>query len=281
MVDRIAYGQWVLFIGSGVAASCSNRAGASPPTWGDLLTRLKDLIADPVEKAHGAKLITNREYLGAADHIRHQLSDEHNSTGYFKAIQNAVEGPAGDRYEPSNFYDSLLDLDPRIVFTTNYDKLFEMASRNAFASFAYDATGVSDEIRGGGSVLVKIHGTTDATSDVVLTRTDYAKIATRGRDVFDVLRALSLTSTILFVGYSLDDPDIQLVLQAVGRSGLSPEAHFMLAPEPESPSRVPVFKASFGVSIVTYPAPGGNHDAAQHAVEELVLAVAARRAGSR
>jgi hypothetical protein len=31
---------------------------------------------------------------------------------------------------------------------------------------------------------------------------------------------LSLTSTILFVGYSLDDPDIQLVLQAVGRGGL-------------------------------------------------------------
>ena len=99
---------------------------------------------------------------------------------------------------------------------------------------------------------MKLHGSTDAIHDIVLTRTDYAGATTVGRSVFDALRALTLTSTILFVGYSLDDPDIQLVLQAVGRPGLTAEAHFMLAPTPASASRIQVFKESFGVSVLTY-----------------------------
>lgn len=102
--------------------------------------------------------------------------------------------------------------------------------------------------------------------DIVLTRTDYARATTVGRPVFDALRALSLTTTILFVGYSLDDPDIQLVLQAVGRPGTVPEAHFMLAPKPASASRIEVFKESFGVSVLTYT---GTHSRAPTALKEL------------
>lgn len=117
----------------------------------------------------------------------------------------------------------------------------------------------------------------DAINDIVLTRTDYARVVDEGRQVFDALGALSLTSTILFVGYSLDDPDIQLVLQAVGRRGLSPEAHFMLSPQPSSAARVPVFKDSFGVSVLTYTA--GEHALAEQAITELGNLVLAARPG--
>lgn len=113
---------------------------------------------------------------------------------------------------------------------------------------------------------MKLHGSTDVMPDIVLTRTDYARATTVGRPVFDALRALSLTTTILFVGYSLDDPDIQLVLQAVGRPGTVPEAHFMLAPKPASASRIEVFKESFGVSVLTYT---GTHSRAPTALKEL------------
>ena len=45
-----------------------------------------------------------------------------------------MEGPGGDPYQPSALYDVLLALDPRIVFTTNYDKLFETASSNGYSA---------------------------------------------------------------------------------------------------------------------------------------------------
>lgn len=252
LIERIAENQWVLFIGSGVSASCKNSRGGSPPDWRGLLLQLCRLIPDEASRRVGTRFIRNRELVAAADHIRHALDQAGNLQGYYSTIRAAVEGPPSDKYGPSPLLQVLLDLEPRIVFTTNYDKLFETASENGFATHQFSTRGLSDDLRRGEPVLVKLHGTTDAINDIVLTRTDYARVMRDGKLVFDVLNALSLTSTILFVGYSLDDPDIQLVLQSVGRLGLSPEAHFMLTSEPRSPSRIPVFKESYGVTVLPY-----------------------------
>jgi hypothetical protein len=279
LVERMARDRWVLFLGSGVSASCKNAAGESPPGWAELLTSLTDMIRDGDSKAIASALIGNRELLAAADHVRYVLGRESNLGGYFQRIRAAVDGPATDKYTPSDLYDALLELEPRVVFTTNYDKLFESAALNGFAVHPFESGGLSHDLRQGEPVLVKLHGSTDAIQDIVLTRTDYVRVGTKGRHVFEALSALSLTSTILFVGYSLDDPDIQLVLQAVGRSGLSPEAHFMLSPEPESPARIPVFRESFGVSVLPYPR--GDHAKAQEAVAELAELVASARARLR
>lgn len=279
LVERIAQDRWVLFVGSGVSASCRNRAGESPPDWPTLLTALCDLIRDDAARAIGQRLVDNRELLAAADHIRYTLETELNVAGYAQTIRVAVDGPPGDKYEPSSIFDALLALDPKVVFTTNYDKLFEIASKSGYAVHTHSSDAVSHDLRQGEPLLVKLHGSTDAINDIVLTRTDYARVMREGRQVFDALNALSLTSTILFVGYSLDDPDIQLVLQAVGRSGLSPEAHFMLSPAPNSSARVPVFRESFGVSVLCHPA--GDHAQAEQAIVELAnLVLAVRTEGS-
>lgn len=281
LVDRIAGNQWVLFLGSGVSASCQNGAGDTPSDWVGLLSRLCAMINDGGAREVGEQFIEARELLSAADHIRYSLDQESNLSGYHQAIRTAVVGPPSDKYKPSPLFETLLTLDPRIVFTTNYDKLFEIASASGFAVHRFESQDLTHDLRCGEPVLVKLHGSTDAINNIVLTRTDYARVMRTGREVFDALAALSLTATILFVGYSLDDPDIQLVLQAVGRSSLSPEAHFMLAPEPPSPSRVSVFRESFGVSVLSYPA--GDHAAARDALAELgdaVLAARARRAPS-
>jgi hypothetical protein len=155
----------------------------------------------------------------------------------------------------------------QIVFSTNYDKLFDLASKGGFRLHPVTSTTVGDDLRLGEPVFLRLHGSTDVMNEVVLTRSDYAQIAKKGRDVFDALRGLSLTSTILFIGYSLEDPDIQLLLQEIGRPGTTPEAHFMLAPEPPSASRIEVFKESFGVSVLTYPA--GQHSQVYPAIIEL------------
>jgi hypothetical protein len=279
LVSRIAANQWVLFLGSGVSASSKNSTGASPPTWSDLLGQLCGMISDDDARVVGERLIGNRELLAAADHIRYTLNQENNLNGYLSAIRTAVNGPPGDFYVPSDIFDTLFSLEPRIVFTTNFDKLFETASQNGYATHNFESTGLSDDLRRGEPVLVKLHGSTDYINDIVLTRTDYARIMRTKREVFDVLHALSLTSTILFVGYSLDDPDIQLVLQAVGRTGLSPEAHFMLAPELDSPARVPVFRESFGVSVLSYSEE--DHKEAAVALSDLSEAVLGARASQR
>jgi hypothetical protein len=266
-----------LFIGSGVSASCKNRAGESPPTWNQLLLKLCALITNAGQRKVGEQLIESRDYLSAADHIRYTLVQENNLTGYQQAIRTDVEGPVDDRYSPSKMFDHLLNLEPKVVFTTNYDKLFDRAAKGGFRLLPVTATSLGDELRRREPVFIKLHGSTDAINDIVLTRTDFAAVTKVGRDVFDTLKGLAMTSTILFVGYSLDDPDIQLVLQAVGRPGIAPEAHFLLAPQPPSASRVEVFKESFGVSVLTY---SGAHSRAVKAVKELAEQVSALRAST-
>jgi hypothetical protein len=274
LVDRIVADRWVLFIGSGVSASCKNAAGTQPPTWTGLLEHLCGLITDAPQRRVGEELIRARDLLSAADHIRYALARESNLTLYEQTIRTAVEGPADDRFRPSRFFDHLLSLEPRVVFTTNYDKLFGLASQDGFRPHPLTSQKLGDDLRRGEPVFVQLHGSTDQMGDLVLTRTDYARASGVGRAVFDALRALSLTSTILFVGYSLDDPDIQLVLQAVGRPGTVPESHFMLAPKPPSASRIQVFKESFGVSVLTYT---GGHARAPKAVKELADRVLSER----
>lgn len=275
LVDRIIADRWVLFIGSGVSASCRNNAGDHPPTWTGLLVELCALITNATQRKIGEELIEGRDLLSAADHIRYTLAQESNLTLYQQAIRTAVEGPTNDRFRPSRLLDHLLSLEPKIVFTTNYDKLFELAYIDGFRPHTFTSQNLGDDLRRGEPVFVKLHGSTDAIHDIVLTRTDYAGATTVGRSVFDALRALTLTSTILFVGYSLDDPDIQLVLQAVGRPGLTAEAHFMLAPTPASASRIQVFKESFGVSVLTYT---GAHARVMKAIKELAEQVLGARA---
>lgn len=275
LVDRIASDHWVLFIGSGVSASSQNSSGSRPPDWSGLLDSLAALITDEKRRKIASGMVRRREYLAAADHIQYSIAQQEDRGAYFKAIKLAVEGPPTDRFRPSSLYSSLLNLEPKIVFTTNYDKLFESASQNGFAVHTFDSATVSDALRIGEPVFVKLHGSTDSISETILTRTDYARVMTKGRETFDALAALSLTSTILFVGYSLDDPDIQLVLQAVGRSGMRPEAHFMLTARPRSASRIPVFRESYGVAVLTYPA--GKHEKVEVALAELAVLVAAAR----
>lgn len=278
LVERIAANQWVLFIGSGVSASCTNDAGASPPTWTGLLRSLCDLISDDEMKRAGNSLIDEHQLLSAADHIRYCVDIQNALNSYHSTLKRAVEGPPSDPYRPSPVFDDLLALDPRIVFTTNYDKLFETASRSGYATHRFDSLTLSADLRRGDPVLVKLHGSTDSILEIVLTRTDFARVMRDARPIFDTLNALSLTSTILFVGYSLDDPDIQLALQAVGRGRLDPEAHFMLSPEPDTPSRLPVFRESYGVTVLTYPA--GRHDLVHESLADLGERVLGVRGGS-
>ena len=273
LVEQISAKQLVLFVGSGVSASCVNGAGESPPTWSDLLGRLADLLTDPADKGIATTLIDERQLLAAADHIRYALDRQNALNSYQTTLRRALEGPAGDPFRPSTVYEDLLNLDPRIVFTTNFDKLFETASQGGYATHTFKSTTLGGDLRRGDPVLVKLHGSTDSIAEVVLTRTDFARVMKEGAPVLEILHALSLTSTILFVGYSLDDPDIQLALQALGRGPLDPEAHYMLSPEPATPSRIPVYRESFGVTVLTYPA--GVHGEVHENLVELATRVGA------
>lgn len=99
------------------------------------------------------------------------------------------------------------------VLTTNFDFLLERA---------YDVCGkpylpvvdenllpcqpIDNEIK-----LIKMHGDLHHPNSLIITEEDYAKFRDQRRLMFHAVANLILNHSLLFVGYSIDDPDFQQI----------------------------------------------------------------------
>lgn len=272
LLDQILNDNWVLFLGAGVSANAKNAADQSPLGWADLLRVLADGLNDAASKAHAVALVDSKQYLRAAQYLEWSYEKVQRREDYLEAIRRSVAGPAGDLFKPDETFSKVVDLEPTIVVTTNYDNLFQSASENGYKVLSYDSPKVASEVRRGKPILLKIHGTIDHLDDIVLTRSDYADVRSKGQHAFEVLRALFLTRCALFVGYGLDDPDVELVLE-LGASGyVNPESHYVLMREPVEAHDVERLRKVYGVAALTFPADTPLSDV----LEDLVNALAER-----
>lgn len=259
LIRQIRDGRWVLFLGSGVAATCCNEAKNSPPTWEQLLASLAEGITDGSKQERAYELIGSRRFLAAAEHIRWCYRDAAKDTDFLNRVRDAVRGPADDPFQPSQVYAILLDLQPTIVVTTNYDRLFEIASRSAYDALCYYDASIASNVRKGQPILLKLHGRIDEMRQIVLTRQDYMRLRREGAHALETLRSLFHTHTVLFVGYSLEDPDVQLMLEAAG-GDCDPEAHYLLSRSAYEPYEIETFRNFYGVSVLSYDSANGLED---------------------
>ncbi|MBC8105594.1 MAG: SIR2 family protein [Anaerolineae bacterium] len=103
------------------------------------------------------------------------------------------------------------------VWTTNYDKLVEVAFNEAHKRT--DVKIVQKNLattRSGRVVTIyKMHGDVDHAHDAVLTKDDYETFASN-RNLFSVkLKGDLVEKTFLFLGYSFNDPNIDYVLSRI------------------------------------------------------------------
>jgi SIR2-like domain len=104
------------------------------------------------------------------------------------------------------------------IVTTNYDTLFERASRDAerpLTVLPYEPD--PDQKRW----LLKLHGCVEHTGDIVLTREDYLGYAEHRGALVGIVQALLVTRHMLFVGFSLTDDNFHRLVHDV-RQALSP-----------------------------------------------------------
>ncbi len=85
---------------------------------------------------------------------------------------------------------------------------------------------------------MKLHGTVDDESQIVLTRSDFSRVRRDGAHVLEVLQSLFLTRTAIFVGYGFADPDIQLIFENILGARGGPAAHYWLTGDKMPSQRV-------------------------------------------
>ncbi len=197
LADAAIDSQLVLFIGAGVSA------GAGVPMWKALLTGLaEDAGMDP----ELIKLLESKDVRDQATLIGRRLHDSGSR------LQNVVVSKLASFKRYSLQHALLASLPSREAITTNFDKLFEAASRIERQRLAVLP---NDPSRTGGRWLLKLHGSVDAPEKIVLTRSDYLEMPKRYGALIGLVQGLLLMRHMMFVGYSLQDEDFHELIHEV------------------------------------------------------------------
>jgi len=197
LADAAIDNHLVLFIGAGVSA------GAGLPTWNDLLT---DVARDAYVEADVVDLLSKKDLRDQATLLERKLR----SNGRHLRDEVAAKLRHIDRY--SLQHGLLASLPSKEAVTTNFDGLFELASR-------VDGLDVAvlpeDPRKTNGQWLLKLHGSADKPDGIVLTRSDFLDMPRHYGALMGLVQGLLLMRHMMFIGYSLQDEDFHELIHEV------------------------------------------------------------------
>lgn len=120
----------------------------------------------------------------------------------------------------------------RYIITTNYDHLFERAYGDEIYKIVNDSDipriPSSDKI-----ILYKIHGDIGEPDSIVITKRDYLSFYQTGKDklIWAQIRSLLSRNSILLIGYSFEDSDIQYIFDdVIGKLNGNHKDIFLVSP---------------------------------------------------
>jgi len=230
IVDRIHEGRCVPFVGAGINVASKERG------YEGLLL------------ASGLAEAMAREVGRAGDLARLALEFEMR-TDRGRLLEFLASEIADNQVQPSPALQVLARLPFKLVITTNFDRLFERAltlAERDYSALVQPAGGFEDDPQTRerlesltgykGTIVYKIHGTfdddaevrarywLDVDSDVTITEDDYIQFLSTHHSekirigVPQAVKALVTPSTLLFLGYSLQDWDFRTIYRGlIGR----------------------------------------------------------------
>lgn len=263
LVEELAYRRCLIFLGSGISATAKNDAGESPDTWGAFLDNVKSKMKNPSEddKKFVEDMLKKQNYLLALQAIA-DLCDSGEYSNYLKS--QYLRG----KYKPSKVYELIKDLDSKIVVTTNFDKLYEgLCHEPEYITFDYtDTRSIIGSIKAPENIIIKAHGSIDDTEKLIFTAKQYYQAQEQYPEFYHLMTALFLTHTVVFLGYSLNDPDINLLLQFLHNTANSSCPHYMIDKRGNKPQLVKHWKDTYNVSLLEY---GDDYSCLEKSLEEL------------
>lgn len=179
----------VIFVGAGVSAN------SGVPTWGQLINWMtKELNID--------KNIQENEYLKIAQYYFNA-----NPRKFLENVEKYLDG----NWEPNAISEYLFkEFNPQYFVTTNYDDILEKTSNKLSKPCAIIARDSDIPTIGQNNAIIKMHGDFEH-KNIVLKEDDYLKYSENYRLMEVFIKSLFATNTILFVGFSADDPNVNQI----------------------------------------------------------------------
>jgi hypothetical protein len=250
----------MLFVGAGVSMS------VGLPSWRKLIEHMaSDLGLD--EQVIGMPDVT---YQALAEYYRLK----HGSIGPLRSWMDREWSVSREQVERSEIHKLIVSLDFPIIYTTNYDRNLEAAFEIHDRPFVKIAN-AKDIPKATSCVtqIIKYHGDFDDDTSLVLAETDYFDRLSFDSPLDVKFRADALGRTILFIGYSMSDMNIRLLLhrlwQTWRRSGYEQERpkSFVFMPCPNAVQEAVLGR--WGLNVVS-----GDGNDPQESLQEFLRKIA-------
>ena len=198
LVQAVRSHEAVLFVGAGVSRSLGL------PSFSELIGELAvDLGYDPEVFEQLGGYSTLAEYYYLEQHGFGDLRSRLDARWHDSSIDIAA----------SRIHRLIVELEFPVIYTTNWDRWLELAHEGRGRS-VHRIVGVGDlrDIPSGATQIVKYHGDFSDDESLVLTESSYMRRMDFSSPLDIKLRSDTLGKSLLFVGYSLQDPNTRLLL---------------------------------------------------------------------
>lgn len=278
LVNELSGRRVIPFLGAGATMACARQRSPSlvdsTPSWPRLLQLLAEAANCSGDDQKYVDELTKKErFLDAAEVIRANLRNQEYGRVLADEFRNLETGA---------LHDAVLRLDQRVVMTTNYDSAYEDlcmqgTARDGYASLNYYDPGLVNRLRSPTRLILKLHGSAKHPERTVLTRSEYFKARAQNPRFFSVVQSLFATNTLLFIGYSLSDPDIQLLLENTNADSDESYRHYAVVPAGTHEAVGRAMSEAYGINLIEYDSSSG-HQIVADSLTELADLVEAERA---
>ena len=182
--------QLVLFVGAGASAD------AGMPLWDNAVRQIADRLGINKENLDTVKIpqyYYNRRGKKEYTQLMRQI---------FRYKEELTSQP---------IHDKIINFNADTIITTNYDHLIESAAEKNRVFIQVISSDVDLPYRQSGKELIKMHGDFEH-DNFVLREDDYLHYHRNFKLIENYIRSLIGVKTVLFIGYSLKDPDVKQIL---------------------------------------------------------------------
>lgn len=183
------------FVGAGV----SKLSGV--PSWAELINDINTVLGQKPQKNYSFD-----DNLRIAQMLYYHLNQDEDA--YYSFIEKRLTSTP---VEPNEVHEELLKYNPSSIITTNFDDLLEDAA-SLYCQF-YRSISCDSEVPqiDGDRFILKVHGDLRH-RNIVFKEEDYLNYSENFKLIETILKAIFSTNTVVFIGYSLNDYNIKLIL---------------------------------------------------------------------
>lgn len=228
--NAIEKNKLVVFIGAGVSLN------SNIPSWGQLIQAFcKALNID-------SNNLSTEDYLKIPQYYFNQRGFKE----YYDMVQNII----GIKAEPNIIHDLILKMSPAHIVTTNYDNLIEQAIEKHL--LFYDVVSENNDLpyTPNGRMIIKMHGDLDK-KNIVLKEDDYLHYSINFSMIETFVKSLFINHTVLFIGYSLNDYNLKLIMSSIKSVlGEHYQKAYLIDTSKEKDEYLKNYISSLGVNII-------------------------------